>query len=321
MRQGAVDPADENVGAVGQTAGMGVEELLAHRRAALLWRYAPELDQAGVDQLVVSQAGRPCRYRWASPVKAGHRAAVLGDDGRYHLLWNGFPSCGGKPRADDPVDLVRHKQWCYWWTDGVRYRLRAPSDARGPDRDVVDGETGERVASWLVRLTDTVEVPGLVPVRHRCLDDLTWRSPWPGYQGGDNALGRLRARLVRLFGPLCSTCGEQWGTHVDHDHFTGRVRGLLCSGCNTHVDRCPHGSGCAFGDYLNHPPATGLNLRYPKFARAESDPESRVAQKIAALGFDPLHRGLKDEQRRAPHLPAPPHSDVTVSTWIDSALF
>jgi hypothetical protein len=33
-------------------------------------------------------------------------------------------------------------------------------------------------------------------------------------------------------GGLCLICEEQPAEHVDHDHVTGKVRGLLCFGCN-----------------------------------------------------------------------------------------
>lgn len=38
--------------------------------------------------------------------------------------------------------------------------------------------------------------------------------------------------LVDARGGLCALCQERPAQHVDHDHVTGRVRGVLCSCCN-----------------------------------------------------------------------------------------
>lgn len=39
-------------------------------------------------------------------------------------------------------------------------------------------------------------------------------------------------RLVEAQGGTCALCRERPAQHVDHDHLTGRVRGVLCSCCN-----------------------------------------------------------------------------------------
>ncbi|MBO2439672.1 endonuclease domain-containing protein [Actinomadura nitritigenes] len=39
--------------------------------------------------------------------------------------------------------------------------------------------------------------------------------------------------LLKVQVGLCAICADQPAKHVDHDHGTGTVRGLACSGCNT----------------------------------------------------------------------------------------
>jgi hypothetical protein len=38
--------------------------------------------------------------------------------------------------------------------------------------------------------------------------------------------------LVRQQGGVCAICGRPDPEHVDHDHVTGEVRGILCFNCN-----------------------------------------------------------------------------------------
>lgn len=52
-----------------------------------------------------------------------------------------------------------------------------------------------------------------------------------------------RFRKNHKLGTACYICGEEeysrrkLSHHLDHDHTTGRVRGLLCQGCNLHLGR------------------------------------------------------------------------------------
>jgi hypothetical protein len=52
----------------------------------------------------------------------------------------------------------------------------------------------------------------------------------------------FRAMLARQEN-LCAVCGGPWrgwngqNPHIDHDHATGRVRGLLCASCNSAIGR------------------------------------------------------------------------------------
>lgn len=38
--------------------------------------------------------------------------------------------------------------------------------------------------------------------------------------------------MVEAQGGLCPICKKWEAVHVDHDHVTGKVRGILCEPCN-----------------------------------------------------------------------------------------
>ena len=99
---------------------------------------------------------------------------------------------------------------------------------------------------------------------------------------------RLYDILVDEFGPMCACCGHHYGHVIDHDHFSGFVRGLLCRVCNAWIDTCVHADSaeCRYACYLNASPAERLQLRYPASHRQRALDEVRCA----ILGFDVLDR-------------------------------
>lgn len=82
---------------------------------------------------------------------------------------------------------------------------------------------------------------------------------------------------------MCAARGGSYGVYIDHEHFTGLVRGLLCHFCNTHIDNRTHISGCPWADYLENPPAAPLGLLHPDHKRDRR----RGWRKIELMGFDP----------------------------------
>ncbi|MEY2571744.1 MAG: hypothetical protein QOE63_2094 [Acidimicrobiaceae bacterium] len=38
--------------------------------------------------------------------------------------------------------------------------------------------------------------------------------------------------MIERQGGVCAICGRPDPEHVDHDHATGRIRGILCFNCN-----------------------------------------------------------------------------------------
>jgi hypothetical protein len=58
---------------------------------------------------------------------------------------------------------------------------------------------------------------------------------------------------------------------------------MLCRVCNSHVDWCPHLSGCPYADYLTTPPAARLQLIYPQWRG--NKPTADDLLRIERLGF------------------------------------
>jgi hypothetical protein len=261
----------------------GLDEWPAHRREALLWHYSLELDYDGVDDLVRSAESGACDWQW-NQRHDGHPTAKLGDDGRYHLLRAGVLLCSEvrQPtlgQVQFPVNgLHPHQRQFSWWTDGDAYRIFPP-----PSTVDWQDHVGSNEVRWSVGLAAVEEEPTTVPPRLRC-NYSPGRSEWPPFINEALAVGRLRRRLIDHGGPMCHACGLRTGVTIDHDHFTGLVRGLLCAHCNTRVDYCTHLTNCRWAAYLNEPPALALGLRHHAPKKVRKDHQRR----IELMGFDPF---------------------------------
>ena len=86
--------------------------------------------------------------------------------------------------------------------------------------------------------------------RHK--HSLTWHKNHPEHSRKINKSGQLRRaygltlqqveEMKTRQNNLCAICHKpgsdyKYGLHIDHNHTTGKVREMLCSGCNTFVGR------------------------------------------------------------------------------------
>ncbi len=264
-----------------------VDELPEPRRVWLRWRYGLTHSGQELEAVLRQRAAQPCPD-WHPQTANPQPAAILGDDGRWHLRGHEQWLCTWTREVAADASQVPHDEFCPWWTDGATYRV-SPPDGR-----VGGGGLSDSVqVSWTVAMTAEETDPTSVPPRQRCRS-----ARWPPYSAAKSQVLKIRSRLISEFGPQCAGCGMRAGVAVDHDHLSWIVRGLLCAECNTHIDDCPHLAGCPWATYLATPPAAALALRYP---RPDRRAVQRHQRKVAVLGYDPLAH-LPEWQAR--HWPA-----------------
>ncbi|WP_169745936.1 endonuclease domain-containing protein [Actinocatenispora sera] len=307
---------------MGFPVGPLLGQMPEHRRLSVVWQLILDHDADGIERAIRDQLGTSCLTDVAEPweVVDFDLLAVEGDDGRYHLQRGTTLVCGGVRRGKNPAGVV-HKQWCSWWSDGNQYRIQPPSWAWGEAMVLTADRRGDRTVSWRVHPTGKVTTPDLVPPRRRCPEGA--HLQWPAHVAGTKRLAQIRRRLLAEFGTACQACHRRFAVIVDHDHFTGRVRGMLCQICNSTIDRCLHLTGCARAAYLNAPPAAPLGLLYPKSNHEQLRSTDR--DRIRLLGYNPLYRGPTATRRATStvgRLAAPPHSELpTVHRPTQGSLF
>lgn len=243
-----------------------LDDFPEHRRDWLLWRNAHELDHGGVDDLVTAAEHVSCPWRYSALTMTAS-TAVLGNDGRYHLVDGESVVC---------ADVEPFGRWG-----------KLPAGDHPHENTDVGGSVAPRQRFRIVRLTATTVPASLVPPAQRC-STTPARKRWPAHHNRDTSLGRQHAQLAVELGTMCRACHTRPASAIDHDHLTGLVRGLLCRHCNTNIDECLHLSGCPWADYLNNPPAAPLRLRYCQAGRRQRNLSEDDRKRIESLGFNPL---------------------------------
>lgn len=214
-----------------------LDTLPAHRQRVLLWRVARKWARNQLEAWMPEVTSRPCRPR---PYEdAWYEKAVPGDDGLFHLWHSEQGMVCGDGSEGMPGPWLHRKK--FNWKDFNGRRKRRTYEVH------------------TYRAGSMVQAPLAHPDFH------CWRacSSWPEWLDLRKPRARARWWFVERLGLGCAVCGGVGVANIDHDPFTGLVRGMLCDTCNNEIDLCPHASGCRWADYLNDPPAGYLQAEYP----------------------------------------------------------
>ncbi|TLQ39259.1 hypothetical protein [Streptomyces marianii] len=246
-----------------------------HRRLDLKARF-PHL----TEQQISDQLGRNLEARGAACARLDKRrghlpaVAILGSDERWHLRLGTAMICSNAARIFLNLDVPAP-------TPGTVIPHSFRAFRSGPAGHVAEDDRAGVRPDWDVVLTGQERRPDLVPRAERCpinLDQGDWapfsqvpRSDWKG---------RKRNLYIAAAGPMCHACGDSLGQDLHYDRYTHLITGLLCNDCSSHVNECPHPSGCYQADYLNAPPAAHLKERY--YVGGNRDDRKRAARSAAA---------------------------------------
>jgi hypothetical protein len=239
----------------------GLDALSPDRQRTLLWRIARDFTRDQAVEHMPEWTVRPCPMYPRRP--SSYTGAVPGDDGRHHL-WHEDTGivCTEEASVSPPGGPWEHKDTYEWKT--------------------ADGRRRQRTITWKVRPVGEPGHADLVPWEERCWAQNSIRR-WPDWVDLSSPKTRQRWKAAEQAGFGCAVCGGVALGVMDHDPFTGLIRGMLCAHCNNHVDMCPHATGCRWGEYLDNPPAVHLGLVYPRLA----DTRARTVVRAAARGWDP----------------------------------
>jgi hypothetical protein len=91
---------------------------------------------------------------------------------------------------------------------------------------------------------------------------------------------------MELQGGQCALCPATDRLEVDHDHWTGLVRGLLCRGCNISEGQTRRPSD-AVKAYRTAPPAAHLDYEYPGWIAPAEIPDDVLIAMGRARKWDP----------------------------------